>query len=385
MARLYKRGKTWYITFNQAGERFRKRLGKDRKQAEEVKREIEYRLSRNELVVSRRILLSVFKKEFLDYVKSRQSEKTHRNYSIALGHLERYLRDKEGIKSLQDVDTGMIEGYVSFRLKSASPRGKDRTVERSTVNTELKAIKRFFNRAVELNHLRESPARKVRLLTTAKRRPRFFSESEVALILEECGDSWVRKIYLALLYIGLRIGELVNLEWEDVDFERRRIVIRPKQFWRPKGREERFVPMHDVVFHMLLNSERKSRWVFTKADGGKVNVHSLETRFRRQLKRLGLPDASLHTWRHTFASYLMMRSGNIRAVQKLLGHKSIRTTEIYSHLSEHHLHYVVRQLPGPNLGTILDTKAILPGRAMAQVVDNKVVGDTGFEPVTSTV
>jgi integrase len=329
--------------------------------------------------------LATFKNGFLDYVKSRHSEKTHHNYSIALGHLERYLREKKGIKSLQDVDMGMIEGYVSFRLKSASPRGKEKTVERSTVNTELKAIKRFFNRAVELNHLRDSPARKVKLLTTAKRRPRFFSESEVALILEDCRDSWVRKIYLALLYTGMRIGELVNLEWEDIEFERRRIIIRPKQFWKPKGKEERFVPMHDVVFSMLLNSERKVPWVFTKADGGKVNIHSLETRFRRQLIRLGLHDATLHTWRHTFASYLMMRSGNIRAVQKLLGHKSIRTTEIYSHLSEHHLHYVVRQLPGPNLGTILDTTAILPGKGITQVIEKKVVGDTGFEPVTSTV
>jgi hypothetical protein len=81
----------------------------------------------------------------------------------------------------------------------------------------------------------------------------------------------------------------------------------------------------------------------------------------------------------------MMRSGNIRAVQKLLGHKSIRTTEIYAHLSDRHLPHVVSMLPSPNLGTILDTTAILPSKGITQVVDNKVVGDTGFEPVTSTV
>jgi hypothetical protein len=102
------------------------------------------------------------------------------------------------------------------------------------------------------------------------------------------------------------------------------------------------------------------------------------------LGRLGLPDANFHIWRYTFVSYLMMRSGNIRAVQKFLGHKSIKTIEIYSHLLEHHLHHVVRQLPGWNLDTILETRAILPGRGMVQVVENKVVGDTGFEPVTST-
>jgi hypothetical protein len=86
-----------------------------------------------------------------------------------------------------------------------------------------------------------------------------------------------------------------------------------------------------------------------------------------------------------FASYLMMRTGNIRAIQKLLGHKSIRTTEIHSQLSERHLHGVAGQLPGPKMGTLLGTPVVLPGRAMAQVVDKKVVGDRGFEPLTPTV
>ena len=107
-------------------------------------------------------------------------------------------------------------------------------VDRSTVNTELKAIKRFFNRAVELGYLRESPAGKVRLLSVARKNPRFFLETEVALILEDCDDAWAKVIYLTLLYTGLRIGELVNLEWDDVDFENRRITVRPKDFWKPK-------------------------------------------------------------------------------------------------------------------------------------------------------
>ncbi len=80
------------------------------------------------------------------------------------------------------------------------------------------------------------------------------------------------------------------------------------------------------------------------------------------MKRLGIPAASLHTWRHTFASYIMMRSGNIRAVQKLLGHRSIRTTEVYAHLSELHLQNVVGMLPGPNLGA----PVVLPGRGIVQ-------------------
>jgi hypothetical protein len=80
-----------------------------------------------------------------------------------------------------------------------------------------------------------------------------------------------------------------------------------------------------------------------------------------------------------------MRSGNIRAIQKLLGHKSIRTTEIYAHLSDKHLHHVVSMLPSPNMVIVLVTPAVLPGKGIMQVVENNMVGDTGFEPVTSTV
>ncbi len=385
MAKLYRRGKLWYITFYQSGQRVRRSLGREKKQAEDAYGEILYKISRNELVSGQKIPLGLFQKEFLEYVRARQAAKTAHNYTIALNHFVKYLSEKHNVKCLRDVDMAMVDGYVASRLKAPSPSRKGSQVARSTVNTELKGIKRFFNRAVELGFLKESPARRVKLLSTAKKNPRFFSEAEVGLILDTCGDNWVGEIYLTLLYTGMRIGELVNLEWSDVDLIAHRLTVRPKDFWKPKGNEERIIPLHDAVSFMLLNKKRRSNWVFTKADGKKIKIHSLEARFRHHLNRLGIRDANLHTWRHTFASFLVMRTGNIRAVQQLLGHKSIKTTEIYSHLSDKHLHGVVGQLPGPSLGTVLGTPAILPGRAIAQVVDNKVVGDTGFEPVTPTV
>lgn len=166
---------------------------------------------------------------------------------------------------------------------------------------------------------------------------------------------YIKHFYITLLYTGMRIGERGNLKWDDINLIRRIVIIRPKEFWKPKGKEERSIPMHDIVFYILLNMERTSNLVFTKADGGQVNIHSLEARFRRRLMKMGIQDANLHTWRHTFAGYIVMRSGNIRAVQKLLGHNSIKSTEIYSHLSDKHLYSVICMLPGPNLGTVLGT------------------------------
>ena len=183
----------------------------------------------------------------------------------------------------------------------------------------------------------------------------------------------------------MRIGELINLEWDDVEFKTRRIVVRTKAFWKPKGNEDRSIPLHGAFYELLRCKERKSNWVFTKADGKKVNIHSLEARFKNQMIRLGIQNATLHTWRYTFASHLAMLTGNLRVIQVLLGHKSGRTTEIYSHLADKYLHTVVNQLPSPDLGTDLGTTVVLPGRRIVQVAEKKVVGDRGLEPLTSTV
>ncbi len=385
MAKLVKRGNAWYYDAYMEGKRIRKSLGKDKEQAKTKFAEIEYKRSRNEIFKRKKLQIDLFKSEFLEYVRARQSEKTHTNYALALTHLTNYLKDEETASHLNKVTMGMIDRFVSFRLKKKSRKNKGMTIARSTVNTEIKAIKRFFSRAVELEYLDQSPAKKIKLLRTINKHPRFFTEREVALILTDESDEWTRDAYLILLYTGMRIGELVNLEWEDIDFEGRKIVVRPKDFWKPKGMEERIIPMHPVLFQLLVNKPRASRWAFIKQDGEKLNVHSLECKFRRQLSRLGLTYANLHTWRHTFASHLMMRSGNIRAVQKLLGHKSIRTTEVYAHLSDKHLYHVVSLLPSPNMVTVLVTPDDFGAPEIPQVVENNMVGDTGFEPVTSTV
>lgn len=385
MAKIYFRNKNWNITYYSSGKRIRKRIGKDRRQAEIYLKEIEYRLSVNDLGAIRRIPLAAFKSEFLEYVKARRAAQTHSNYSIAIGHFLEFLRAEYPSACLQDVTLSMADKFISSRRQCLSYIHKDKPVAASTVNTELKAIKRFFNRGVEVGYLKASPARTAKFLTMSARAPRFFSEDELRLIFSSRGNDENKQIYLTLFWTGLRVGELVNLEWDDIDFKSSRLRIRVKDFWKPKGNRERCVPLHPSLQGLLLNKKRLSRWVFSDSKGEKIKIHSLQTSFRRLLKKLGIVNASIHTWRHSFASYFIMKTGNIRALQVLLGHGSIRTTEIYSHLSDQHLQDLVGQLQCPNLGTNLGTALILLGHGIVQVVDKEGMGDTGFEPVTSTV
>jgi hypothetical protein len=80
-------------------------------------REIAYRLSRKELIEIRKIPIGMYRKEFLEYVKARNSKKTHHNYSLVFKQLENYLKEEEGVKYLSEVERGMIDRYVSVRLK----------------------------------------------------------------------------------------------------------------------------------------------------------------------------------------------------------------------------------------------------------------------------
>jgi hypothetical protein len=130
--------------------------------------------------------------------------------------------------------------------------------------------------------------------------------------------------------------------------------------------------------------------VFAHADGRRRDYSGAKANFSRLCKKLGVEGVTLHTWRHTFASHFVQQTGNVRALQEVLGHQDIRQTMIYAHTSTAHLQHLIEQLPsaGTDLPKNLpkpenppedDTRKPLPGKGLGEV------GAAGFEPATSTV
>jgi integrase len=148
-----------------------------------------------------------------------------------------------------------------------------------------------------------------------------------------------------LLYTGLRRDELTHLAWADLDFSRRILTVQAKEGWRPKDNEVRHIPMAPRLHDLLRSLPRKdSLWVFSTIHGGPHLGHILSRDFRKLARACGVKGASLHTLRHTFASHLVMNGTDIYTVQKLLGHSSIKTTEIYAHLAPDFLKAAVARL-----------------------------------------
>jgi len=202
---------------------------------------------------------------------------------------------------------------------------------------ELGTLRTVFGRAVRWGALARNPAQGIKMLrVTDAKPPRFLTKEECAKLLANCGPT-LHPIFFTFLHTGMRKSELLNLQWSDIDFARRRILIQNKPFWTPKT-YEREIPMSEKM-HELLSGMKQGKpddFVFCGADGGRFK-RKLRRDLMRVTKACGFPDVTkLHSLRHTFASHLVMSGVDLPTVKKLMGHSDIQTTMIYSHLLPDH-------------------------------------------------
>ena len=164
---------------------------------------------------------------------------------------------------------------------------------------------------------------------------------------------YLKPIVLIAIHSGMRRGEIVNLRRTEIDFKERRIILE-----KTKNNERRVIPMNDTLIEVLqsLPVHLHSETVFPDINGNMVTVT-----FERACKRAGIEDFHFHDLRHSFASYLTMDGENLRTVQTLLGHKDLRMTMRYSHLSPEHLREAVLKLD-KSLNSIPNGHSVVTGQ-----------------------
>jgi integrase len=136
----------------------------------------------------------------------------------------------------------------------------------------------------------------------------------------------------------MRLGEICNLSWEDLDFENRIIRIRNRDSFKVKGGHPRTIPMHAFIYREFNSLKHRSGYIFLNKKGLPQSSKNISRRFKKYVRKSGLSDeVHFHSLRHTCASLLIQEKTPIYEVQKLLGHKSISTTQIYAHLENEHL------------------------------------------------
>ena len=136
-----------------------------------------------------------------------------------------------------------------------------------------------------------------------------------------------------------RQGEILGLKWDYIKLDNRLIILPIT-----KNNTSRVVPVNDTIYNILSDMPQKSGYVFGNGNGG--HIGDIKRNFHTACRKAGITDFRFHDLRHTYASHLAMRGVHIRALQELLGHKTLAMTQRYSHLAPEQLQNAVKLLDG---------------------------------------
>ena len=261
-------------------------------------------------------------------------------------HVMRRLNEAFGEKALSEITAEDIERCKNRLVREGTvKKGKQRSrpLSVATVNRHLALLSGVFNKAIAWGKTKASnPVKEVKKFKENNERVRFLTEEEEKNLKAEFSEEYWTLVEVAL-HTGMRRGEQLNLRWKDVNFHTRTITIP-----RSKSGELRHVRMNDRVLEILrsLPSRLKSEWVFPSETGeSPLNANNFINRvFNPAMKEANVSDFRWHDLRHTFASRLTMAGVDLRTLQELMGHKTIKMTLRYSHLSPTHTLEAVNKL-----------------------------------------
>jgi integrase len=227
-----------------------------------------------------------------------------------------------------------IDEYVIAKFRAAQ---KEKDLKPASINNHLILLRAILGKAHEWKRISAIP--KVKKLPNPLPPIRYLSFEEAARLesAARSDTSWSAAIIVAL-NTGMRLGELIALQWDDIDLVSRILTVQ-RSDWQgtigtPKSGKQRNIPLNDKVIAALkAHRHLRGPWVFCRDDGSRRSNGEFALALRRIRKLSGLQGFEWHGLRHTFASHLAMRNVPMRAIQELLGHADMQMTLRYSHLS----------------------------------------------------
>ncbi len=268
MASIYRRSNAWYLSYYLNGKRVRKKVGRSKKLAELVLKDIEVRIAKNEVGWEQSTDPSFhdFERMYLEYLQENTRPTTYVRCRKVLQHFTDFLDDYgAALARLSQISFHLIEKYKHQRSGVVKP---------STVNVELKVLKALYNYAIKCKCARENPVRNVPFYREVKKEPKFLNAKEIEVLLDN-SDGLYPVLY-AFLKTGLRKSELINLRWENIDFQRKYITVESREDWCTKTGNTREIPIADDLMEILNKLPRTSDYIFINSNGRKYGFHLTE-------------------------------------------------------------------------------------------------------------
>lgn len=360
MAKLRKRGNAWQIDyFDPTGKRVRKSFKKKKEAEAELGKRVSLIAEKRYLDVKKEYpftlgqLLDKYEENFGDQA----SYKTWKQYCCV--NFKDYFGAETLLSQIHYVD---LETYRNHLRKKPTKNGGFRT--EASVNREMDCLHHMLSKGVKWDMMQQNPFDKGDKLRTKEEneRVRYLTKDEIQRLLSEC-PKHLKRVVVCAINTGMDRAEILNLKWNQIRDNGTHLHL-PKYKTRPP----RKVPINDdlkVMFNAIRREQGlQSEYVFTYApsEDKLISLHpvrkrrklapipmkikSIKTAFNSAVRRAEIDDFRFKDLRHTFASHAIMRGASLKEVQEILGHKDMKMTMRYAHLSREHKKEAVNRLNG---------------------------------------
>lgn len=271
---------------------------------------------------------------------------------------KQYIEPVLGKLKISEIRPPFFDLIVSGILKKG--------LTKATANKVIQHFKAVFNHSFNNETIARNPARSFKQLRLDQKEMDYLSQEEMDQLLSYTNqkytgeERWKHVLYLTLFLSGARLGEVLGLEWNKIQFSQDKILI--GQNWcavtnkisdTTKSKKDRVVPLNSFLKREMGSMRNHSRgpFLFSDSQNRPIDPKNFRSRnWEKDFKAAGVRRVRIHDARHTYASLFVMSGGSIYDLKKVLGHVDVKTTERYAHLSSEHL-AGVRDIIKPNIGT----------------------------------
>ena len=293
-----------------------------------------------------------------EYLASRRGEQISSGQLKELRSSLTFLQRALGDVLLQTITIQQCENFITMGWR---PEG---WASLYTPKKHYQNLSHAFKTAVRWQYIRENPFAQIKKPKPIEQLPEYLSRKDTVLFFDSLPEDtpWQRRfknIFLLVVNSGLRLGEVQNLERRDIDFTKLELYVRSKPNWTPKSRKPRVVPLSEDAIRALrsqitenANFEnakvRSSAHIFPNPHGFPLSPRIIETPFNALARELfpERPKLHFHSLRHTYASFLCEHGVPLQEIQKILGHSTLKMTEVYARLRNNNFNNALNALNG---------------------------------------
>jgi site-specific recombinase XerD len=317
------------------------------------------------------VILIEFTEQIISYGENNRAKKTCEGVKLVCKKLLNYFPPNRRLDTIQLKDA---ENFLDS-LKKSAPKG---------IYSYHRTLRAIWNKAKQWNYVNSNPFEQLKLKKRQMQKPVFVTEGQLEEIVKHLDSEVVKDVVVTAFYTGCRLGELVNLTWQDVNLKDDLLTIGSDKF-ETKTRRQRFVPIHQKVREIMIRKVKSKKikpaydevstftkvsadksagrvkseeeestlirlpdkrgFVFSKCNGFKFTGDYFSRSFKRASRQAGVEEeVHFHCLRHGAATRMIMNGAPLPSVQRILGHANIQTTMIYTHPDIEDLREAVNRL-----------------------------------------